>query len=564
MTKRFSGILAAFCVLAILPEIGGGANARRPNILVILCDDLGYSDVGFNGATDIHTPSLDALAKHGTICTSGYVPHPFCGPSRMGLMSGRYPHTFGAPFNLPPIALGIEEYNRQGIPVSETLISTMLQKAGYHTGAIGKWHMGITQPFHLNRRGFDDFYGFLGGGHMYFPEKYQGIYDRQTRAGKQNINEYVLPLEHNGTEVRETEYLTDALSREAVRFVSKASAQNNPFFLYLAYNAPHTPLEAKEEDLKKYANIKDENRRTYAAMVHAVDRGVGQIVAALKDAGEYEDTLIVFSSDNGGKLSAGATNRPLREGKGSTYEGGYRVPMFFHWPGHVPAGRRFDHPVSSLDFYPTFANLADAAIPVGKRLDGKDIWSDFLGGRNPHPGQMIFAVRHRQGYSDVGARRDGWKVCRVGNGPWQLFDLTSDPGERHSVSSQHPELVQALVGEAERWSRTHTQPRWFDDREAEAAWKEAEMPRYDETFSFKTESPTANTQIAPTATKSKGDSTLAEFIEKDRIKWQAHGWKWNRKNVETVFDEIDANDDGVASGREKKTYWEKRRTAEER
>ncbi len=316
---------AALSLLGLLsvPLTGAAVtNAPRPNIVVILCDDLGYSDVGFNGATDIRTPSLDRLARNGTIFSSAYVTHPFCGPSRMGLMSGRYPHTYGAPFNLPNSGQGIEEYNKEGIPVSETLISTVLQDASYYTGAIGKWHMGITQPFHPNTRGFDDFYGFLGGGHMYFPERYRGIYERQSRTGKKYINEYVLPLEHNGKEVRETEYLTDAFSREAVRFIQGAAADSQPFFLHLAYNAPHTPLEAKEEDLKQYANITDKKRQIYAAMVHAVDRGVGEVVDTLKSTSEFDDTLIIFLSDNGGKTSSGATNRPLSKGKGSVYEGG--------------------------------------------------------------------------------------------------------------------------------------------------------------------------------------------------------------------------------------------------
>ena len=454
----------------------------RPNILLILTDDLGYSDVGFNGATDIRTPELDRLAEGGTVFSSAYVTHPFCGPSRMGLMSGRYPHTYGAPFNLPNSGQGIEEYNKEGIPVSETLISTVLQDAGYYTGAVGKWHMGIASQFHPNARGFDDYYGFLGGGHNYFPDQYRPIYERQLRAGKKHFNEYIIPLEHNGRQVRETEYLTDALSREAARFVRDAAKKDRPFFLYLAYNAPHTPLEAKEEDLKEYANIVDEKRRTYAAMVHAVDRGVSKVVDTMKNAGQFDDTLIIFLSDNGGKLSAGATNRPLAKGKGSTCEGGYRVPMFFHWPKHVPAGERFDHPVSSLDFYPTFAGLAGAKIPDRKVLDGKDIWDDLLSGNNPRRDEMIYALRHHAGFSDVGARRDQWKICREGNGPWRLYDLKEDIGEQRDSSKEHPELVRSMVSKVEKWSRSHTEPRWFDDLKARDNWIETGMPNYEQTF----------------------------------------------------------------------------------
>ncbi len=478
MGTRTLGLVFCFAIALL----SSAAAAQQPNIVVVICDDLGYADVGFNGAKDITTPALDHLAADGTIFTSAYVTHPFCGPSRMGLMTGRYPHAFGAPFNLPNSGLAIQQYNRQGIDVDETLISKVLQNAGYFTGAIGKWHMGTEPQFHPNARGFDDFYGFLGGGHKYFPEQYRPIYERQRRAGKTPINDYVVPLEHNGKDAKETEYITDALSREAVRFVKQAAAKEQPFFLYLAYNAPHSPLEAKAEDMAKFAGTRDQKRRTYAAMVYAVDRGVGELVRALKTTEEFDNTLIVFLSDNGGKIGLGANNGPLREGKGSTHEGGYRVPMFFHWPEHVPAGERFEHPVSALDFYPTFARLAGAAIPTGKQLDGNDIWDDFLAGRSPRKGEMIFALRHRQGFSDVGARRDQWKICRTYNAPWKLFNLEEDIGEKRDLSDQHPQRLRDMVSQVEKWSRSHTQPLWFDNLEAEARWKADSMPRYQATF----------------------------------------------------------------------------------
>ncbi|WP_146400862.1 sulfatase-like hydrolase/transferase [Planctomycetes bacterium CA13] len=552
-------LLTIFCVLAPLGTNAVFAAPLRPNIVVVMCDDLGYSDVGFNGATDIRTPELDALAKSGTICTSAYVPHPFCGPSRMGLMSGRYPHEFGAPFNLPNSGHGIEEYNKQGIDINETLISTVLQDAGYYTGAIGKWHMGITQPFHPNTRGFDDFYGFLGGGHSYFPEKYRPIYERQRRAGNPNINEYSLPLEHNGEEVNETQYITDALSREAVRFVNDAAKKDQPFFLFLAYNAPHTPLEAKEDDLKEYADVKDEKRRTYAAMVHAVDRGVGEVVESLKSNHEFDDTLIIFLSDNGGKTSAGATNRPLAQGKGSVYEGGYRVPMFFHWPGHVPAGKRFKYPVSSLDFYPTFAGLGGGTIPAGKHLDGKDIWNDFLAAQNPRKGDMIFVVRHRAGFSDASARQDRWKVLRDANGPWKLFNIEDDVSEQHDLSAQNPELLHSMVAKMEKWSRSHIEPRWHHERQAKDQWDETGMPHFDQTFSI---DPSEATPVEVSEMKplKKGDSTRDDFVEREREKWEKNGWNWDHVKVDKMFDSIDANKDGVASGEEKKAYWAKMAT----
>ena len=455
------------------------ASADRPNIIMILCDDLGYADVGFNGSKEIPTPHMDKLAANGTICGSAYVPHPFCGPSRAGLMTGRYPHTFGSQFNLP---VNGDDVSGQGIPTEETFISKVLQNADYYTGAVGKWHLGGLSDFHPNKRGFDDYYGFLGGGHDYFPEKYRPIYEKRLKQGMKVIGDYVKPLEHNGKEVRETEYITDALSREAVRFVNDASKKDDPFFLYLAYNAPHSPLQAKEEDLAKFDHISDEKRKTYAAMVYAVDRGIGRLVKSLEDNNELDNTLIIFFSDNGGKLVLGATNTPLREGKGSTCEGGYRVPMFFHYPKVVPAGRRFEHPISALDFYPTFARLAKAEIPKGKELDGKDIWDDFLSGNAPHAGEMIYAMRHRSGYSDIGGRIDDWKVLKLKQKDWQLFDMKKDLGEKNDLSDQYPERLKEMVSIVEKWSMSHIEPLWFNPADLEQDWKEKEMAKFEGTF----------------------------------------------------------------------------------
>lgn len=556
-------LFAATAVLAAAP---------RPNILIIMCDDLGYADVGFNGATDIRTPELDRLAAAGTVCTSAYVAHPFCGPSRMGLLSGRYPHEFGGQFNHPPYQEGLTEYDTLGIPQSETLISTVLQKAGYFTGAIGKWHLGIDKPFHPNNRGFDDFYGFLGGGHMYFPEKYTGIYARQKKNGVKRINEYVFPLEHNGQPVEPKGYLTDELSGEAVRFLNEAAArQQQPFFLYLCYNAPHAPMAATEADLAEFPEIGNAKRRTYAAMVYAVDRGVGRMVQTLKQNGQFDNTLILFLSDNGGKPSLGASNAPLRGRKGDTWEGGFRVPMFWHWPGKIPA-QKVDFPVSSLDFYPTFTALAGGRIPPGKKLDGKNIFQGLEAGENPRKGDLIFSLRHRNSYSDVSVRRDDWKVVRYANQPWRLFNITADPGETRDLAAQYPERVKEMIQAAQQWSTTHTQPLWFHAAAARDAWTENHMPRFEKTFEPIIGAPALppvkhiTDEPAPTNTPSapagihlkKGDSSREQFIAMEKAKWEKNGWPWNQERVEAMFEEVDVNRDGIASGLEKKNYWKKR------
>ncbi|WP_405293646.1 sulfatase-like hydrolase/transferase [Algibacter sp. Ld11] len=451
----------------------------KPNILFVLCDDLGYADVGFNGSKDIITPEMDKLASNGTVFTSAYVAHPFCGPSRAGIMTGRYPHAYGSQFNIPANS---DVSAVSGIPLNETFISKVLQSSGYYTGAIGKWHLGESEEFHPNKRGFDDFYGFLGGGHEYFPSIYKAKYNQQVAAGNNNIWDYLKPLDHNGVEVHETEYITDALSREAVRFVKDASKKEKPFFLYLAYNAPHTPLQAKEEDMKVFDGIKDKDRRTYAGMVYAVDRGVGQIVKTLKEINQFENTLIVFLSDNGGRTDKGANNTPLRGVKGDTYEGGFRVPMFFHWPNKVAAGVHFDYPVSALDFYPTFASLANAEISKEKELDGKNIWNDLSNKKAPYSREPIFAMRHRSGFSDVGVRQDEWKATKAYNGSWKLYNVDNDISEEKDLSSKYPKLLQDMVLKAEAWSKTHTEPRWFDPQSLKKVWQEEDMGEFKNTF----------------------------------------------------------------------------------
>jgi arylsulfatase A-like enzyme len=477
--KSLSIITALICSSCAIAE----KPVERPNILFILADDLGYADVGFNGSPDIKTPTLDTLASNGTVFTSAYTAHPFCGPSRAGLMTGRYPHKFGSQFNLPEsdVSGGL------GVPTEETYISKILQKSGYFTGAVGKWHLGEMAEHHPNVRGFDEFYGFLNGGHQYFPENFKARVKVWKEQGLSSaIPGYYRPLEHNGKEVDEKEYITDGLSREAVTFIEKAATKKDqPFFLYLAYNAPHTPMQAKEEDMAMFPHIKDKKRKTLAGMVYAVDRGVKKIVDSLKATGQFDNTLIVFMSDNGGKLKTGANNYPLTAGKGSLNEGGYRSPMFFHWPKNVPANRQYTHPVSALDFYPTFANLAKAEIPQTKKIDGKNIWPSFIANESARKGEIIFSMRHRLGYSDVAARKDNWKVVRISNNKWQLFDVDKDMAEQNDLSEKYPNIVRELVTSMSTWSWSHTEPKWFHIHKEGYEWRKENMPRFDETFSLK-------------------------------------------------------------------------------
>ncbi|UMB61700.1 sulfatase-like hydrolase/transferase [Lutibacter sp. A80] len=457
------------------------AQSEQPNILFILCDDLGYADVGFNGSKDIITPHMDELAANGMIFTSAYAAHSFCGPSRASILTGRYSQEIGTPFNLHSNS-SMNDDDNMGIPTEETFMSNILQDAGYYTSALGKWHLGSAPKYHPNNRGFDNYYGFLGGGHNYFPEKYQKEYQKQLKAGNKEIRDYILPLEHNQKEVKETEYITDALSREAIKDIKKASVEKNPFFIYLAYNAPHVPLEAKDEDLKVFANIKDKDRRTYAAMVYAVDRGVGEIVKTLKETNQYNNTLIVFMSDNGGNFDHGANNYPLKGTKGDAWEGGYRVPMFFHYPNKLPKGKKFDYPVSALDLYPTFVNLGKGKIPKNKLLSGKDIMESIINNSEPHKDNMIYCLRYRHGFSDVGARLGDWKITRVGNEPWRLTNITQDIGEKKNMGGRYPERLKKMVEETQKWTEGFVQPLWFYSAKDEELWNDGRMPQYKETF----------------------------------------------------------------------------------
>jgi arylsulfatase A-like enzyme len=345
-----------FLRAACFATTGMGAAARRPNIVLVLADDLGYADLGFQGAKDIPTPNLDRLAAGGMRCTNGYVSHPFCSPTRAGLMTGRYQQRFGYESNPYYDTSGTV----QGLPLTETTLPQVLRESGYSTGQIGKWHLGFTPQHHPLRRGFAESFGFLGGGHDYF------------KAQSGNANEYMMPIERNGNVVNEKEYLTDAFSREACAFVRRHA--KDPFFLYLAYNAPHTPQQASKEYLDRFANITDPKRKLCAAMVSAMDDGVGRLLETLRELELESDTLVFFLSDNGGLEENGTQNTPLRGTKGQVNEGGIRVPFIMRWPGQIAAGT-YNQPVISLDIFPTAVAVAGLTLKpaVRDKLDGVNI-----------------------------------------------------------------------------------------------------------------------------------------------------------------------------------------------
>ena len=434
---RLPSLLLWVVIAIILGHRPLSAAPAKPNVIVIVADDMGYADTGFNGCRDIPTPHLDRLARQGIRFTNGYVTHSFCSPSRAALLTGRYQQRFGHENN--PVFLPHDP--KVGLPLAEKMLPQVLRPAGYVSGHIGKWHLGAADVFHPLRRGFDESFGFLGGGHQYLPEKWT------VDQPSQHADEYITKLQRNGRYIDEKEYLTDALSREAVAFVARHRAQ--PFFLYLAYNAPHGPLQATEKYLRRFPQLRDK-RRLYAAMVSALDDGVGQVLAEVDKQGLTARTLIFFLSDNGGPTQVnGSSNAPLRGDKGSVYEGGFRVPFVVSWPGQLPAGRDYDWPVSSLDIFAT-ATAQAGVDTTALALDGVDLLP-YLTGKNPaapHP-----VLYWRMGGGNAYAVRQGdRKLVEPRGGRPELYDLRRDLSERQDLASAQPEALAALERLKQAWN----------------------------------------------------------------------------------------------------------------
>jgi len=398
--------------------------AALPNVIVILLDDLGYADVGFNGCADIPTPNIDRIANEGVRFTEGYVTYAVCGPSRAGLITGRYQDRFG--FGRNPLLAPNDP--GQGLPLSEETMAAVLAKAGYRSMAAGKWHLGAHRSQWPLNRGFDEFFGFLSGGHHYFPEEWT-VADLSEIRGQ--WDGYRTRLMRNDGRVDEQEYLTDALSREAVNFTERMAGGEAPFFLYLAYNAPHTPMQAPEKYLDRFTHISNQKRRTYAAMVSAVDDGVGMLLDKLDALGIADETLVFFLSDNGGPEQVnGSDNGPLREGKGSLYEGGIHVPFAARWPGVLPEGVDYVYPVVSLDIMATAVALAGA--DTRNPLDGVNLVPYLTGEVKGIPHDQLFWRKFDQNWHAV--RSADMKMLHRQGTAREFYDLGKDPGEKENLA----------------------------------------------------------------------------------------------------------------------------------
>ena len=435
---------------ALLIGVAQAANAQskarptRPNILIILADDLGFADVGFHGCKDIPTPNLDRLARSGVTCTNGYVSGPYCSPTRAGLLTGRYQTRFGHEFNPGNGA-------NQGLPLDEMTMANYLGTSGYATGLVGKWHLGETPRMRPLQRGFGEYFGFLAGQHPYLPGR-------------------GMPIFRGNEHVAEKEYLTDAFGREAVDFIGRH--KQKPFFLYLAFNAVHTPMQATEARLEKFASIANEQRRTYAAMTLGMDEAIGKVLDKLHDEHLDENTLIFFFSDNGGPTMQGTTingsrNTPLRGSKRTTLEGGIHVPFVVSWPGKLPAGTKFDAPVIQLDVLATVL----AEVPVIQEreipLDGVNLLPYLTGRRQGSPHDALY---WRLG-DQMAIRQGDWKLVRydpMADGQKnagkataaKLYNLKEDIGESHDLVEKQPEKVKSLQAAWDRWNADNVRPKW--------------------------------------------------------------------------------------------------------
>ena len=401
---------------------------EKPNIVIILTDDQGYADVSYNphSPPEVSTPNIDALAYSSVICTQGYTSGHVCSPTRAGLMTGRYQQRFG---------VYTAGEGGSGVPLDEVFIPQRLKPAGYVTGALGKWHLGLTEEYHAMNRGFDEFYGFMGrGAHPYFDH-----------------SDMSHPIYRGLKPIKEEGYLTTRITEEAVDFIQRH--KKNPFFLYVAYNAVHSPPEAPEEDIKKVTG--DETRDTLIAMLKHLDMGVGQIVKSLKANDLFDNTLLIFLTDNGGSAAMSANNAPLRGFKQMDYEGGIHVPFIVSWPAKLEGGTKCDVPMWSIDLFATALDAAGLPLPKDKPLDGKSILPVLKGESNKLHDKLYWSSGGGKGKWAI--RSGKWKLVAERN-RIELFDLEKDLREETDLAKKHPKVVSELTENYNHWLEEMADP----------------------------------------------------------------------------------------------------------
>lgn len=463
-----AGLLSACVSASTTPSFD---HNTPPNIVLIIADDLGYGDLSVYGSGRIQTPNIDALAAQGVRFTSGYVTAAVCAPSRAAIMSGRYQQRFGYEYN--PVRRDLEGV---GIPAEVRILPEYLRERGYRTALVGKWHLGRTPETHPLSRGFDEFVGLLPGatGYLVAPAEGDEWLPDPVPGTPQGF--WPMRLERGFQREERTEgYLTDILTDEAIAFIGRN--QQRPFFLTLSYNAPHTPLQAPARYLQRYAHIEDQSARIYAAMVSALDDGVGRVMVALREQGLSERTLVIFVSDNGCAAYIGAgvcSNSPLRGSKATYLEGGVRVPMIAAWPGRIPQGSVYDQPIVSLDWTATI--LAAAGARTGDALlDGMNL-VPLMAAPQPSSSAIMwrttpnYAVREGAWKLIVAERSDGSGMIRY------LFNLESDPEERVNRAAEYPEIVRRLQSRYDVWARQMQPPSFESERRQSAPLVPSDPP----------------------------------------------------------------------------------------
>jgi arylsulfatase A-like enzyme len=449
---KWVGLVSAMVLAAcVFPLTAPSALAvdQKPNIIHIVADDLGWKDVGFNGCTDIKTPNLDKLAAEGAKFTQFYV-QPMCTPTRACLMTGRYPFRYGLQTAVIPSTAAY------GLDTTEWLMPQCLKEAGYQTAIIGKWHLGhADKKWWPKQRGFDYQYGAMIGELDYFTHDEHGVLD-WFRDNK--------PLKEKG-------YTTTLIGKDAARLIEKHNF-STPLYLYLTFNAPHTPYQAPKEYVDRYPNISDPTRRTYAGMVACLDDEVGRVVAALDKKGIRDNTLILFHSDNGGtrsklftgvmadvsKINLPCDNGPYREGKGTLFEGATRVCAFANWPGHIKA-QTVEGLIHAVDIYPTFAGLAGTSTAKCKPLDGLNVWDTIAEGKPSPRSEIVYNIEPFRG----AVRQGDWKLI------WRtllpssvdLYNLAQDPSEKNNLAASNPGQVAAMQQRISTLAKEATKPQFL-------------------------------------------------------------------------------------------------------
>jgi arylsulfatase A-like enzyme len=438
--------------VALLLVVTAAAAERKPNILVILADDLGYGELSCQGFTkEVPTPNIDSIAKNGTRFTSGYVSGPYCSPTRAGFMTGRYQQRFGHEFNPGPAEAAVANF---GLPLEEKTIGDRLKAAGYTTGWFGKSHLGYLPPYHPLKRGFDEYFGFLGGAHDYL----DAISDQHN------------PILRGTQPVDAIDYTTDAFGREAVAFIEKHQAE--PWFCYLPFNAVHAPLEALDKYIARFPKVTDPRRQKFCGMLSAMDDAVGAVLGKLRETGQEENTLVVFFADNGGPTPQTTSgNGPLRGFKAQTWEGGIRIAYMVQWKGHLPAGKVDDRPVIQLDLLPTALAAAGVETKPEWKIEGVNLLPYLRGEESSPPHDALY---WRFG-SQVAIRMGDWKLVKgagmkgvqpPGAGATasmegaELYNVTQDIGEKNNLADQQPEKVKDLAAAWDKWNLQNIEPRW--------------------------------------------------------------------------------------------------------